>query len=331
MADFNETIYNDPVPNIDWSGHIWQSYDSLAGDPSSIVLKTASETALSGEILPLLAPTTNSSYDIQFFGPSLQCGPSNQSQSLAFKIYTNQSMIQRAVVSFAEVNSSYWNNYTSQIPNTSALAWWAYSGFSPNLFRGNPDLNAEYNVWDVELGDVPTNQSTTLMDPGTQQLWVQLLDRNFVCQLVSSTFTIEIDHSQGSQRVIQRKIEWLNNFHVSEFEDPLKRFEDNAYVATFAALVSILNGNVSFSTMGQVVDHSSQILQTKLLACPELNLTALELRVANLSVLRMGQITDFSAYLPTQGWQCPSNSLERAIEELANNVTISMLTSPYLT
>src|SRR2546423_3388846 len=174
----------------------------------------------------------------------------------------------------------------------------------------------KYNVWDVDLGDAPTNQSTALMDPGTPQLWVQLLDGNFVCQLVNSTFAIKIDRSQGSQRVIQRKTEWLNNFHVSKAEDSLKRFEDNAYVATFAALVSILNENVSFSTKGQVVDHSSQILQTQLLACPELNLTALELRVANQSVLGMGSDYRFLSLLTNPGlavsFKFPSKSYRRA-------------------
>ena len=126
----------------------------------------------------------------------------------------------------------------------------------------------KYNVWDVDLGDAPTNQSTALMDPGTPQLWVQLLDGNFVCQLVNSTFAIKIDRSQGSQRVIQRKTEWLNNFHVPENEDSSKRAEGSAYIATFAALASILNGNVSFSTDGEVVDHSSQILPSHRYSLP---------------------------------------------------------------
>jgi hypothetical protein len=168
------------------------------------------------------------------------------------------------------------------------------------------------------------------MDPGTQQLWVQLLGSSFVCQLVNSSFAITVDHVQGSQRVIQREIEWLNNFLISDNESSSQRDEDGAYIATFAALASILNGNVSFSTDGELVDHSSQILQTKLPACPELDLTALELQI-NQSEFEMSQITNFSAYNSAGNWQCPNGSLERGIEDLANNVTIAMLSSTYLT
>jgi hypothetical protein len=303
---------------------MWQSYDSQPGDLSSLVLKTASETAQSGDILPLLTPATNSSYDIQFFGPSLQCRPSNESQRQAFQIYTNQSMFERAIFSLAEVNSSYWKDYITKISDGVPLswpAWWAYSGFTPNL---SPILNGKYDIWDVNLGD------TITMEPGTQQLWVQLFGSSFVCQLVNSTFAIMVDHLQGSQRVIERKIEYLNNFHESDKEVSSQRAEDNAYLAIFAALASILNGNVSFSTNGEVVDHSSQILQTKLLACPALNLTALEVQISQIE-FGMAQITHFSTYYSTENWQCPNGSLERAIEDLANNVTISMLTTTYLT
>lgn len=330
LASFNETIYNEPVPNIDWSSQMWQSYDSQFGDPSSLVLRTASETAQLGEILPLLTPaTTNSSYNIQFFGPTLQCGPSNESQRLAFETYTNRSMYERAIFSLNEVNGSYWTDYITNISDGAAVhlpALWAYSAFSPNLFRSNTNLNGKYSTWDVDLGYALTE----LMDPGTQQLWVQLLGSSFVCQLVNSSFAILVDHFQGSQRVVQRKIEWLNNLHVSDNKDSSKRAEGGAYIAIFAAVASILNGNVSFSTDGELVDHSSQILQTKLLACPELDLTALGLRI-NQSEFEMGQITNFPAYDSAKNWQCPNGSLERAIEGLANNVTIAMLSSTYLT
>jgi hypothetical protein len=308
---------------------MWQSYDSQPGDPSSLVLKTASETAQLGEILPLFTPATNSSYGIRFFGPTLQCGPPDEPQRLAFETYTNRSMYERAIFTLSEVNSSYWTDYITKINDGVAVnwpAWWVYSAFSPNLFRGNTNLNGKYSTWDVDLGYALTE----LMDPGTQQLWVQLLGSSFVCQLVNSSFTIMVDHVQGSQRVVQREIEWLNNFHISDNEDSSKRAEDGAYIATFTALASILNGNVSFSTDGEVVDHSSQILQTKLLACPELDLTALELRI-NQTEFEMAQITNFSAYDSAENWQCPNDSLERAIEDLANNVTISMLSSTYLT
>jgi hypothetical protein len=325
LAGFNETIYNEPVPNIDWLSQMWQSNDSQFGDPSSLVLKTASETAQLGEILPLFTPATNSSYEIQFSGPTLQCGTPNESQRLAFETYTNRSMYERAIFALDEVNGSYWTDYITNISDGAGINWpalWAYSTFSPNLFRGNTDLNLKYSTWDVDLGYALTE----LMDPGTQQLWVQLLGSNFVCQLVNSSFAILVNHFQGSQRVIQREVKWLNNFN----EGSSTRAEGGAYIAIFAALASILNGNVSFSTDGELVDHNSQILQTNLLACPELDLTALGLRI-NHSELEIGQITNFPAYNLTGNWQCPNGSLERAIEGLANNVTIAMLSSTYLT
>jgi hypothetical protein len=308
---------------------MWLSYDPQPGDPSSLVLKMTSETAQLGEILPLFTPATNSTYDIQFFGPTLQCGPPNKSQRLAFERYTNRSMYERAIFSRNEVNSSYWTEYLTKIYHGADINWpamWVYSAFSPNLFRGNTSVNGEYSTWNVDLG----YELTELMDPGAQQLWVQLHGSSFVCQLVNSSFAIMVDHFQGSQHVVQREIEWLNNFHVSDNEDSSKRAENSAYIATFAALASILNGNVSFSIVGEVVDHSSQILQTKLLACPELDLTALELRI-NRSEYKMVQITNFTTYDSAENWQCPNGSLERAIENLANNVTIAMLSSTYLT
>src|SRR6202044_2727887 len=128
---------------------MWQSNDSQFGDPSSLVLKTASETAQLGEILPLFTPATNSSYEIQFSGPTLQCGAPNESQRLAFETYTNRSMYERAIFSLDEVNGSYWTHYIHNISAGAGIHWpvlWAYSTFSPNLFRGNPDLNGKYST-----------------------------------------------------------------------------------------------------------------------------------------------------------------------------------------
>src|ERR1700756_471851 len=101
------------------------------GCVGSQVQKLASETAQSGQILTLPAPAPNSSYNLQFFGPSLNCGAINSSQQNALDFYATQAMYTADKFTLSEINSAYWNNWTKTHTNLDAnlMVW---SAFAPN-------------------------------------------------------------------------------------------------------------------------------------------------------------------------------------------------------
>jgi hypothetical protein len=143
----------------------------------------------------------------------------------------------------------------------------------------------------------------------------------------------------------------------------------NAYIAYFLALSSVLNGNITTSisdNMDYIVadtmtlwDSTSKVLQNGLSACEDFkhgywddNAIALggtkddsirpvvrwdeagrtEFHNFSLGSVQTGPLTAITNHLfQKPAWMCRNRTLARAIEDLANNITISLLSSTKLT
>ncbi|PQE04770.1 formylmethionine deformylase protein [Rutstroemia sp. NJR-2017a BBW] len=142
----------------------------------------------------------------------------------------------------------------------------------------------------------------------------------------------------------------------------------NAYIAYFLALSSVLNGNITTSVsdnMDYIVgdtmtlwDSTSKVLQNGLSACEDFkhsywdeNAIALggtkddsirpvvrwdeagrtEFHNSSMGSVQTGPLTAITNHLfQKPAWMCRNRTLARAIEDLANNITISMLSSTKL-
>ena len=76
-----------PWPMLDWNSTDWSVRIGSTAVPSNAVLDLAMQAAIDNKI-PGIAPyATNSSYDLQFYGPSVSCNIANATQQADFDYY----------------------------------------------------------------------------------------------------------------------------------------------------------------------------------------------------------------------------------------------------
>jgi hypothetical protein len=193
-----------PVP--DYLSGSWAQTESLQTDdtinPTTQMMKLASETALNMAVIPPAASSPNSSFHVQFYGPTVQCNDSSAAESLAFNHFTQGCA--REVLTYTK--STF--NATDGNPTDGNLdGFLIFSAFSPTIkiigeeyITGRPN---QYNNWEAEI--LPLNYSNGL----PQQIWIQTATRSIVCSLVNASFSVDFEFSNGHGAVRSQIIEIL--------------------------------------------------------------------------------------------------------------------------
>lgn len=234
------------------------------------------------------------------------------------------------------------------------------SAFDPFLGEGmanlkpvSGDLIEPLHTWEVDL---PTNfgrnmgYTPSFCKPGASnatqpgdtpecqmfplQLWVVTSSENFICTLGNGTRTANFNFVDGVQTVsygelrdfdpvfAPRKIMLTRdegNLTVSTDVD----YQVHSYMATYLPLQNMLSGNITMwipwtSTQVPFLTDQSFVLRTGLDACDIIKNNTWSQNYTNL-------------LFEKPDYMCRNRSLSRAIEDLAANVTLSMLTSADLT
>jgi len=314
------------LPTIDWTRLDSTNHKNGGG---SHVLATGKQAAERRTVLPLLAPAFNSSYTVQFFGPTLGCDYANHEQQLEFDYYTARTMNRSGIVTHSEAvyigDAAKDLNWASGYNGSASLS--VYSAFTPNT---DSFLHAEdfrlpapaVNVWPPEL-------PSAFPSPHLQ-LWFQVANASIVCALANASLDLEVQFLNGVQNVFQRNVTTVNNWSPSIVAYDV----DSVYMTTFVALVNILYGNVTLQPaygieLGLHMDDSN-VLNTALSACPEFSFWFNGYGPAvNQTIFGVDLAANLTNYIfPSETWICRNGSLARAIEDLASNMTISMLSNP---
>jgi hypothetical protein len=153
-----------------------------------------------------------------------------------------------------------------------------------------------------------------------------------VCTLVNSSFNIALEYTNGDQTISELAVDAINELSVLATCSGNECAALSAYFASFLAWTSILNGNVTMYPGidgWQLVDTSSNVLTTRLAACDDIantcwNSPSLQQDPA----FHIQNVTDQN--FPAEAWKCRNRTIDRAIEDLVNNVTLSMLGTPEL-
>ncbi|KAL2064609.1 hypothetical protein VTL71DRAFT_3746 [Oculimacula yallundae] len=329
------------VPVLDFNTSSWWQFQTINTmptiDPTAIHLKTATSAAVGAEVIPPTAPSSNSSFSVQFFGPTIKCRDPDQGQKGAFDAYSTVLANVSQIVTTGTLPSV-------QANNSIASGFLIMSAFSPTqnmvdeAYR-RQDRISVYNNWPAELS---ANYSYHLSSVyrGNQQLWVQLGDRNIVCSLVNASFDVSFSYLNGAGTITHQQVTVLPpaspsnssalsiyySDAASAFNKSDRSWQNSAYYASFLALGNNVFGNVSIENSTtkladkflQLSQASSRILQTGLVACDEFTNSI--------------WATDFNttAVFP-QSTGCRNKTLSLALEDLANNITISMLSVPGMT
>lgn len=267
------------VAYIDWTAmRFAQNYDHELCTVGSLLplpplSQIARASAASMLILTFEAPAPNSSYSIQFYGPTYKC---------------------------------------QVVPESS-----------------NPNYIPPHDM-------APTYSGTILEDSAGLQFWVQVPNKSISCALWNASFDVQFRFTNQVQSTTVQDFEYSNLANFTWGPDitggPNGCDKGNwnwnitlAYLTHAISMSSLIQGTMTADVQGNTCltrGPSPQenctgidIMNTGLAACPEVIQAVSESGYLNL------------AYAESlHPWMCRNDSLERAIEDLSRNITLSLFT-----
>jgi hypothetical protein len=281
---------NQLLPNLDfdsafWQGFTWGGFDKLT--------KMASIISEEMVIPSLPAPAPNSSYTLQFYGPTFQCEAANSAEQQVFD--QNSMEMWNESQTFTSLTFPMFNDETLEVPK----------GY---------DYPSDLSFLLLSIF-VPFN---TQLQNG--QFWVQTPNKSFVCLQSNASFVVDIDYLNGFQTINQRSIGIMN---VVDYDGMAIDPAPGSYSYIRDGLYDILVGNVSFPDKTDLDQENINLLNMGLITCDEIfwwidNYPQLPYEFNSLG-------------LPYRYSECRNRSISLAIQDLANNLTISLLGNPNMT
>ncbi|KAL6718596.1 hypothetical protein ACLMJK_002830 [Lecanora helva] len=377
VSGFNNDSRPLSLASLDWNSSKFFDEENFIAQPSSDVLQIATLAAQSMAIIPPAPPAANSSFHIQFCGPTLECSIANSSEQPNSDYYAKalaKSYPLAATRDLYESGKLRWGDDGPSSPSAPLMN--IYSAFSP--YAGQTEIPPG-----SAGGVVLPNWTSDSRNFTTQQLWIQTSDKGLVCIMGNASFDVDFEFVDAALTVAEYSISMFEPFWMPLEGQDLFGKEPNdfanlpdffwspskSYMAVYLAFSSLLNGNVSTTLTGMLDDNdlpktpsdgivtihdgSSRILQHGLSACDEFvhsfwngdNAIGIgqdgpvPWRQAATKLYSLGDgwslgdqtFTNITNNLFTKpSWMCRNRTLLRAIEDLANNITISMLSSPNL-
>lgn len=205
----------------------------------TIIQRLASATASQGEILPIPPPFPNSTYALEFNGPSVTCSEANSTVATIIRNIRVADMLASSKGTLVEKS-----NY--------------YYAFVPDLISNAGNTSAPNNGVLVVEQPRPTNPQNA-----SNQIWMAYSryngqldssgnrtteDHYLVCQLYNTTFNLLLSFEEGSQNITIQNSQDLNAVAYPDYNatpsDEL--FQQHSYSAVFLALSELLVGSMGF-------------------------------------------------------------------------------------
>ncbi len=286
--------------------------------PRSIVTRLSRATSTQAAILPIYHTVINSSYSLQFYGPSVHCSEANSSTAL--------------VIESLRAENGNKNPRSNIVKHTNY-----YYAFVPDLSDAG-NSSASHN------GVVPITQARQDPQNATNELWMAYSrytgalnergegvteDHYLICRLFNSSYDINVLFEEGTQKVTNRNTQILNPVaYPNEIALDTPEFrQQQAYSAVFWAMVDPLVGSMEFfiqNSSGQLSNFSqitTDVKQTNLIGSPDLsplidsdhptNMTHSDQRKEDMDLAR-------------------NLTLDVLMEEMAFNITTSFMSSGLL-
>ena len=371
-------------PSFDWSLPGWIE-DRTSAVPASSVLGVGALAAFGMNPTSIAPPASNSSFNLSFYGPSLQCKAANSTQQSVFDYY-KQSLVNKSGLYTPDTweqknHTATWKYSPMQGLFDSFLVfsafapaerlWYASDPFShtgPNLGMGAiPSWVDRFGNWEVDLPEAFNSLTvfgnSTSSHTTTQQFWILTASESIVCILGNASYDVNVDYING-QQIIGQSTEDFDPLFMpqtgTDFDDyqileetlginvstRVRNYippSTHSYMSVYAAFTSTLSGNVTLTVWDNqttpalnandstytlsVAQQTSHVLSTGLGACQDvipstwfdtLDLTKQGLNFSNLAA-------DSAFNKPS--WMCRNQTLGAALEDLFQNMTISMLTA----
>ncbi|KAK0649134.1 hypothetical protein B0T16DRAFT_491818 [Cercophora newfieldiana] len=329
----NVTITEMPMPIIDHAPEKvaqW-SWDRVTEDkivlskynrPATAITRLVANVASSGSILPILAPFPNSSYSLDFYGPSISCVRADPILEQSVTNRTERDSLSYLYIGFVPdpPDSRALNDTTIDILNGVNLTLLSTSTKVSKLQTYDElgtNGHARLFIWTRLPGNYNTTTKVTIgADPP------KLME----CGLFNSSYKVDFNYTNNRQSISVRNLTRLNgitystylSFNFTTVPEPPGFFEGAIGCALMEALSKMLVGFLRLASVtdGWVSDGELGILNTVLMQAHE--------------VRRLYQKVAQDEFTPfTEPLVIRNMSIAEAIEELSQNITLSLFSNPY--
>jgi hypothetical protein len=235
VSSLHTETTNQSVPSLNFSSASWQ-YTT----PQEDMYMSQQESMISEDmVMPqLIAPAVNSSYTVQFYGPTIQCEDASVSEQAAFDQYSmalwNESEIFTSLTfqMFNDGEPGFLNVSDLTSLTSDALTQYSFllaSGFIPNV--SDVQFQNSNDTWSLHFG-------------------VQTANSSILCSSANASFELDIAYANGVQSISQSKTNIINIANYSLFSLlPIQELEDT-YRSIFYNVADLIFGNYSVGPWG---------------------------------------------------------------------------------
>lgn len=295
-----------PLPVIDYtSPKRFAEYSSSGGGgyaaPSNVMARLMSAVTSQGSIAQIAAPYPNSSYSVEFYGPSLSCGYIPRDSVLYDRIHVAEFSTGEAV---------------------------AYLGFVPQraLRTATKDEEAIYGLnvtlgASTSAGPLPTFDKSYSSTDHARFYAIMPFSGNYAdsiieCGLYNSSYVVDFSFENGQQDITIRNETRLNGVPWSD-GGPTTGFsvQQVAYTAVIDALGGLLVGTLRSSHYGFVTATHTRITSTILMQTQEMNRTLV--------------VTKSIFGDQPEERTLKNMTMSKALEQVVTNTTLSFFSNSY--
>jgi len=286
--------------------------------PRTIISRLSTATATQGQILPVNPPSSNSSFVVQFYAPSVQCSQANSTVATTVDFFRNQS------ITNSTGNIIEWiSNYFAFVPDLTNLGSNSLSERGVQMvdqMRPQQPTNASNQLWMVySVYDYSTGQK-------------QVVDRFTTCQLYNASYRVNLTFQDGNKTITPLNITTLNEVPYPVQNAPASDdlLVQHAYSAVMWAFTELLTGSMgifteySAGTTTRFGEITTQIEQTSLLGSSDLDV------FFNNNHFLYSNNTITSNQRQQDVDLAQNRTLDMLIPELAFNTTMSFMNDPLL-
>lgn len=291
--------------------------------PSNRLSRLMTTVTSKGSILDLTAPYPNSSYSVEFYGPSISCGPPTA--------FSNSEV------------ANFIRNFSLSLGGSYAR----YAGFVPRLVATNEtQLAAALEGLDNTLQDNQYVETFDRVSNDHARLYVAVpglsssrssifADTTIECGLYNSSFHVDFNFNDGIQDTKIRNMTRLNGVtsalsivndcDVPSGKEKVCSAAETAYIALLDALGSQLVGWIDQSHYGPISAVRTKIINSVFMETQELHKMQEQVDESLLST------SELAAPPEAEPLSIANMSMADALEQVFINCTLSLFSDAYFT
>jgi len=290
--------------------------------PRTILERLSVATASGGVILPIAPPFVNASYQIQFYGPMVQCFEANDTQQAALEKLISQQLVTDPATNVTQLLNSYF-------------------AYVPDLSEPDEAVNL------VDRLQQPSN--------GSNELWLSFRRNGTgwiespiptcpiieyrVCKLYNATYNLNLTFEEGNQTVMGYPPTLLNEveFPVLNLSAP-SNLPQMAYSAYMWAFTNQLVGSMGFyndTSINKTTPALYSEIRTNIGATSILGSSDLDCFFGTNDIIPdIPGTANYSTLYSPQRQQdinlAQNRTLDELVPELAFNTTVSLMSDALL-